>query len=125
MTNERFEMSVSAWLHEDAAARLPDHLGAVLAVTSRTRQRRAWSSLERWLPLDTTLRPALGTWSDPAVIVLVGLLVLALVGLLLVAVGSQRRLPEPFGLARNGIFVSSIDGDLYTVDPAVRRRRRC
>ena len=117
MTNDRFELTVTAWLHEDAAARLPDHLGAVLALTSRTRQRPAWSSLERWLPMDTTLRPALGSVISPGRLVLAGLLVLALVGLLLVAVGSQRRLPEPFGLARNGTFLASFDGDIHTVDP--------
>ena len=118
MTNDRFDMKVSAWLQADAATRLPDHLGAVLAVTSRTRQRPAWSSLERWFPMDMTLRPALGGVARSGRLMFVGLLVLALAGLLVIAVGSQRRLPEPFGLARNGLFVSSIDGDLYTVDPA-------
>ena len=49
---------MSAWLHEDATFRLPDHLDEVLAVTTVTRQRPAWSSLERWLPVDTTPRPA-------------------------------------------------------------------
>ena len=72
--------------------------------------------------MDTTLRPALGSVVRPGRLVLAALLVLALVGLALIAVGSQRRLPEPFGLARNGIFVSSIDGDLYTVDPAAAPR---
>jgi Tol biopolymer transport system component len=117
MTNERFEMTVSAWLHEDAAARLPDHLGAVLAVTSRTRQRPAWSSLERWLPMDTTLRPGLAGMPRPGRVLLIAALLLAALGLVIVAVGSrQRSLPEPFGLARNGTFVTSSDGDIYQLD---------
>ena len=45
-TNERFERSLSAWLHEDAAFRVPDHLDEVLAATRETHQRSAWSSLE-------------------------------------------------------------------------------
>jgi Tol biopolymer transport system component len=45
--------------------------------------------------------------------------ILALVGLLVFAVGSrQQRLPPPFGLARNGMLVSSGDGDIYAIDPA-------
>ena len=60
-TNERFERGLSAWLHDDATFRVPDHLGEVLAVTQETRQRPAWSSLERWLPVDTTFRPRLFT----------------------------------------------------------------
>ena len=51
--------SLSPWLHDDAAFRVPDHLDEVLSVTRETRQRPAWSSLERWLPVDTTFRPRL------------------------------------------------------------------
>ena len=47
----------SAWLHEDAAFRVPDHLD-VLEVTRR-RPATGWSSLERWLPVDTTFHPRL------------------------------------------------------------------
>ena len=42
---------VSDWLHEFGAHRVPDHLDAVLRTTSTRRQRPAWSSLERWLPM--------------------------------------------------------------------------
>jgi Tol biopolymer transport system component len=51
--------------------------------------------------------------------VLVAAVILALVGLLLFAVGSrQQRLPPPFGLARNGELVSSLDGNIYSIDLA-------
>ena len=46
---------------------------------------------------------------------LVGLLVAALVAAA-VFVGSQRRVPEPFGLARNGAVVFAQDGDVFIAD---------
>ena len=56
-TNDVFGRNLSTWLHEDAEHHVPDHLAEVLQRTAVTRQRPAWSSLERWLPMDTTLRP--------------------------------------------------------------------
>ncbi|HWH19191.1 MAG TPA: hypothetical protein VN671_01560, partial [Solirubrobacterales bacterium] len=53
---DRFEHDVSDWLHGEAAHRPAEHLGTVLARTATTRQRPAWSSLERWLPVDLTFR---------------------------------------------------------------------
>jgi Tol biopolymer transport system component len=121
-TDDRLERTMSAWLREDAPFRVSDHLDEVLSVTSETRQRPAWSSLERWLPVDTTFRPRLFHAPRLSQVLLVAALLVALLGLLLFAVGSQRqRLPEPFGPARNGIFVTSRDGDLYTIDPTTSR----
>jgi Tol biopolymer transport system component len=117
-SNERIERSVSVWLHEDAAFRVPDHLDEVLGVTRETRQRPAWSSLERWLPVDTTFRPRLFTVPRAGRLVMVVALILLVLAIAILAVGSyQQRLPEPFGLARNGIFVTSRDGEIYTLDP--------
>jgi len=52
----------------------------------------------------------------------IGLLALLILGLAAGAVllgGSPRRdLPKPFGLAANGLVVYSVNGDIYTVDPA-------
>ena len=48
-------------------------------------------------------------------------LAVVLLGLLLAAaavyVGSQQRIPAPFGLARNGLVAYDAGGDIYTVDP--------
>ena len=122
-SNDRFEQTMSSWLREDAAFRVADHLDEVLGVTSELRQRPAWSSLERWLPVDTTLRPRLFNAPRLSQVLLVAALLIALLGLLLVAIGSQRqRLPEPFGPARNGIFITSRDGDLYAIDPTTSQR---
>jgi Tol biopolymer transport system component len=121
-TNDRFDRSLSAWLLDDAAFRVPDHLDEVLSVTRDTRQRPAWSSLERWLPVDTTFRTRLVAVPSGGRLLAVAALILILVAVAVFAIGSQRRLPEPFGLARNGILISSGDGDIYAVDPVTTSR---
>ncbi len=116
-TNDRLDRVMSSWLHGDADYRVPDHLDEVLGVTRVTRQRPAWSSLERWLPVDTTFRPRLFTVPRPGRLLLVAALIVLVLAVVILAAGSRQRLPEPFGLARNGIFVTSRDGDIYTLDP--------
>ncbi len=110
-----FDRTVSDWLHADADHRVPDHLDAVLRRTRTERQRPAWSSLERWLPVQTTLR------LSPVPRIAWLLVVLALVvaiGLAVLAVGSRPQLPTPFGPARNGQVVTSAVGDIFKLDPA-------
>ena len=58
-------------------------------------------------------------WRTAAV--LVALLALLLAGV--IYVGSQPRLPPPFGLAGNGLVAYAKDGDILTVDPATGARR--
>jgi Tol biopolymer transport system component len=118
-SNDRIERAVSVWFREDAAFRVPDHLAEVLEVTRGTRQRPVWSSLERWLPVDTTFRPRLFTVPRAGRLAMVAALILLVLAIAILAVGSSRqRLPEPFGLAQNGIFVTSRDGDIHLIDPA-------
>jgi hypothetical protein len=115
MTSDRFDRTVAEWLHDDAEHHLPDHLADVLARTSRTPQRRWWSSPERWLPM-----PSLsGFESVPRVAwLLVIVALLAALGVAVLIGGSQPRLPAPFGLARNGVVAYGAgDGDIYGVDP--------
>ena len=122
-TNDRLDAAVSTWLHEDAVFRVPDHLGEVLAVTSEMRQRPAWSSLERWLPVDTTFRPRLLPVPPAARLLMAAALILLALVIAVIAVGSrQQRLPEPFGLARNGAATASTDGDIYALDTTTLAR---
>ena len=118
-TNDAFGRVLTAWLDEDAPHHVADHLDEVLQLTAATRQRPAWSSPERWLPMDLTTRiPSVRSPSAAlrpiALLIVLALLVAALVA---VAIGTRQRSLEPFGLARNGTWVSSADGDLYTIDP--------
>ena len=123
-TSGSFDRRLADWLHEEAEHRVPDHLDEVLVRTVATRQRPWWSSPERWLPMDlTTPRPAVmrrGTLSHP----LVALLLVALVAaaLVAVAIGTRRSDLEPFGLARNGTWLGSFDGDLFRIDPRTGER---
>ncbi len=122
-TNERFERALAGWLHEDAAFRVPDHLAEVLTETQDTRQRSAWSSLERWLPVDTTFRPRSFNAPRASQVLLVAAIILALLGAAVLYAGShQQRLPAPFGPARNGLLLTSVDGDILAVDPATLAR---
>jgi hypothetical protein len=111
-----FNGVISDWLDEQAGRGAPDYLDEILARTTRTRQRPAWSSLERWLPVQTTLRfapaPRLA-W----LLVLIALI--AALGIAVLAVGSRStQLPPPFGLARNGaILFGGTDHDIHTLAP--------
>jgi hypothetical protein len=120
--NDGFDRTVSSWLDEQAGRSATDYLDETLALTSRTRQRPAWSSLERWLPVQATLR--LAPVPRIAWLLVVLALVLALVVAVL-AVGARQHRPAPlFGLARNGAILygsyhaASGDNDVYTLDPA-------
>ena len=106
-TNASFDDRLAAWLEEDSVHRVPDHLYEVLVQTRAMRQRAWWSSLERWLPVDTVAvgRP-LNLRPLAIMLVVVGALALAAVAALWVA---SQRPTTYFGLAENGrIFV--IDG---------------
>ncbi len=122
-TSDSFDRTVSEWLHADAEHRVPDHLDAVLRRTRTERQRPAWSSLERWLPVQTTLRLA----PVPRVAWLAS------------RRRSRRRrragrprgrlaaprLPAPFGLARNGtVLYGGTDDDIYHARSRHRRNDR-
>ena len=117
---DRIEPRMPELLSELAQASVPDYFDDMLRQTGRARQRPAWASLERWLPMDVVARPVLVR--APA---LRPFLVLLVIGALLAAglalyAGSQRTpLPEPFGPARNGIIVySNADRDIVAFDPA-------
>ena len=66
--------------------------------------------------MDTTFRPRLFTLPSGARVIAVAALLLLIAGIAIFAVGSQHRLPAPFGVARNGIFIGSRDGDIYRFD---------
>ena len=118
--NDGFERTVSDWLDEQAGHGMPGYLDEVLARTTRTRQRPAWSSLERWLPVQSTLRFTQAPRVAWLLVVLGMVIALAAAALW---IGSRHRLPNPFGPARNGAIVSSHDGDIFAVDPVTHAER--
>ncbi len=119
-TFERFEQSIPELMTELAPARVPDYFDDMLRQTAANRQRPAWASLERWLPMGVLartepMRPV--PWRAVGVLATLAILLAALVGAALL-IGSTPRLPEPFGLARNGSIVfSTVDGRIVSADP--------
>ena len=53
-TRDGFTRLVDTWLAEEGVQTTPDYLDEVLDRTSTSRQRPAWLSPGRWLPVDTT-----------------------------------------------------------------------
>lgn len=114
---DRFERQLPGALTDLADPRTPDYFIDILGLTARTRQRPAWTSLERWLPMDiATARVPMTRfpWRTVGVLALVGLLALAA---LAAVVGSRPTLPTPFGPAANGLIAYADAGEIYALDP--------
>src|SRR6476620_11521379 len=116
--DDTFDPTIADWLHAEADHRVPQHLDAVLRRTRTERQRPAWSSLERWLPVDISRHRSV--FSQPAIgrtLALLAALALLIAAIVAFAVGSRHPLPAPFGLARNGALLASANGDIFSIDP--------
>ena len=119
-TFERFERAIPELMTELSPARVPDYFDDMLQQTAATRQRPAWTYLERWLPMGVLaqtvpVRP--GAVASLTVLALLDLLIAAAIARLRRSL--PPRLPQPFGPARNGqILFGTSDGDIATVDPA-------
>lgn len=112
--NESMDRALADWLREGPDYGPREALERALAATRRVSQRPGWALPERWLPMQLTMQRT--TAMRPvAYLVLVALSILALAAAA-VLVGSQRRLPEPFGIARNGAIVFEREGDLIIAD---------
>jgi Tol biopolymer transport system component len=123
ISNDSFERRVAAWFHADAEHRVPDHLDAVLRRTSTERQRPAWSSLERWLPMDTTFAGRFAPAFRPAgPLVVTGLLILLAFAAIFIVGSRQSALPAPFGPAHLGLIAYEDAGDIYLRDPVTDER---
>jgi Tol biopolymer transport system component len=122
MPNDRFDRRLPVILEELSQPRKPDYFDDLVGLSARTRQRSAWTLLERWLPVvDIARQPAFARqvpWRPIAILTLILLLILASLAYVL---GSQHAVPAPFGPARNGQVAFAKDGDIYTADPTTGR----
>jgi Tol biopolymer transport system component len=119
MTTEgRLTRDLPEILGDLAMGPYPDYVDDVLATSATIRQRPAWTFPERWLPMvDLVRQPVFAPrvpWRSIALAVVV---LLALLAASILYVGSQKHLPAPFGLARNGVIAYDAGGDIYTADP--------
>jgi WD40 repeat protein len=122
-----FDPIVTSWLDAQAGRGAPGYLDEVLAVTSRTRQRPAWSSPERWLPVQLTLSQRIRPIPNLTRVVAIAAILALIVAGLLVAAAGQRHVPH-FGFAANGpltwvdgatIKLASADGETVRAGAAI------
>jgi Tol biopolymer transport system component len=106
-----FDRLLTVWLDETAGAGTPGYLDETLDGLARLEQRPAWMSPGRWLPMQLTMPRVLIPRAVP-ILLLIALVIAALVAGLVI-VGSQQRLPPPFGPARTGLLVYDAEGDLF------------
>ena len=122
MSSDRFERRLPEILAEISQPRTPDYFDDLVGLSARTRQRPAWSVLERWLPVvDVARQPAFARqvpWRPIAVLALILLLILASLAYVF---GSRHAVPAPFGPARTGLVAYAENGDIYTADPVTGR----
>ena len=116
-TIDRFELELPTALSDVAGTGRSDYLSDILGRTARTRQRPAWASLERWLPVNTAILRAPIARVPWRPFVAAALVLLLVVALLAVYLGGQRRLPPPFGPAANGLIPYNANGDILVGDP--------
>jgi Tol biopolymer transport system component len=111
--HNEFDRLLTSMLEERAVPRDPEYLGEVFARTRRMRQRPAWSSPGRWLPMQLKMPRVVVPRAVPI------LIILALLAALVVAalIGSRPRLPAPFGLAATGQFAFDSNGDIFVSEP--------
>jgi len=114
---DRLDHELTAWFVQTASPRLPDYVDDILRQTAPVRQRPRWTFLERWLPMIVPLRTVSRGTSPWRRIALVAVLIVIMLAAALAIVGSQRRIPPPFGPAANGRIALSSNGDIHTVDP--------
>lgn len=114
---DRVEPRLPELLTQLAAPGLPDYTDDVLARTAGLRQRPRWTLLERWLPMGVLAQRSVYIPRVPWRTVIVAALLLVVLAATLAWIGSQRRAAPPFGLARNGMIMYTVNGDLLSWDP--------
>jgi len=110
------EATMPRILTEIGAGPSADYAGEILAEVALTRQRPAWSFPQRWIGFDVGASQN-RYWlvrTQWAVILVVVALIAALA---IVAVGSRKRVPPPFGPAINGLVTFGQNGDIYVGNP--------
>src|SRR5215210_4070049 len=94
---DRLERRLPELLEDLAAPHVPEYFSDTLAQTARTPQRPAWTSLERWLPVDIAARAPTGVPRFPYRTILLIALVATLVAAAALVAGSRLvRTPNPF-----------------------------
>lgn len=110
-----FDAQLETMLEDLGAPRVPEYLDEVFALARRTRQRPAWTSPGRWLPMQLTFARVAVPRAVPILIVLALALAAGLIAVALV--GGRRQVPPPFGRADTGLIAYGSLGEIFVVDP--------
>jgi len=115
--DERFDRDLGGMLADLAEPRFPDYFNEALQRAMAHRQRPAWTFPERWFPMGVLARRLPLVPALPARMVgILMMLMLLLVATVVIGVGAlllQQRPAPQFGLAANGDFAYTQDGDIY------------
>ena len=111
---------LNAALGEVGGPARPDYLADIVAQAGRTRQRPAWTFLERWLPMDIAVRRQ-GVPRAALVFAVLALLITLLVAT--VAFIGGRPSQPPLAAATNGLLAFVSGGDIVAVEPDGSGRR--
>jgi Tol biopolymer transport system component len=119
MTSERrFEQELPSLLADLYLGPPPDYRHDIVRRAALTPQRPAWTFPERWLPMSVvTFARGFGRPVPWRKVGLLAVLALLLAAAAAVYVGSQSKVPAPFGPARNGVMAFAEAGDIVLVDP--------
>lgn len=122
--HERVDRMLAAWADDAWPAPPPAYLDEVLARTRRTRQRPAWASLERWLPMGLTLQRPMLALPMRLLAVMLTLLLLLIAAMSVPFLFGGRSFPATVVTGdRNGLIAFGRDGDIWVVDPDVGEPR--
>jgi len=112
---------IATWLTEIAPEGNVDYLGETLGALDGVRQRPAWASPGRWLPMQLTVPRVVVPRAAPYLAILVLLLIGVIIAL--AVAGGQNRLPAPFGLAATGLVAFESEGDILVANADGSSRR--
>ena len=109
------DRAMTSYFEARSTSHAPDGLlEAALTRVETARQRPGWLIADRWLPVD---RSGVARIRVAAVVIAtIALIVATTIGIGLL-VGSSRRLPPPFGLAKPGLIAYDMGGAIYVVKP--------
>src|SRR5207244_1536349 len=116
------DRELAAYLEDRVTSRVPAGLlEETLSKIGTTPQRPGWLVPERWLP--GRLTSPVASVGRAALVVALFVLLVSLAAALLAIVGSQRRLPPPYGPARPGLLSFTASGDIYVANADGTGRR--
>ena len=111
---------LNAAFNEAGGQARPDYLLDIVAQAGRSRQRPAWTFLERWLPMDIAVRRQ---GVPRAVLVFAVLALLITVLIATIAFIGARPSQPPLGAPTNGLLAFASGGDIVVVEPDGSGRR--